>query len=85
MKLLLITLLIAISSAFSITSQQQLQTVQWPFTVCGNGTWTMKNLTLDHVVTRNANDDIDAVDINLFRLGLLTTIHNLQRWILRSH
>ena len=45
----------------------------------------MKNLTLGHVVTRNADDDVDAVILYLFRLESLTTTLSSSELILRSH
>ena len=67
MRTILVFLFIALAASFSVTSEDIPQSISWPFVVCGNGTWTMKNLTLGHVVTRNVDDDVDAINVHLFR------------------
>ena len=85
MKIITFALLILFVSSYNLNTQlHPIQGVNWPFSVCGNGTWTMKNLTLGHVVTRNADDDVDAVILLLYRSELPTTTLSSSKWISRS-
>jgi hypothetical protein len=58
--------LICSLSAFTIFQNGEaasLQAIPWPFTLCGNGDWTIEKLTLASQPVRNANNDIDVVKL----------------------
>lgn len=60
-------------SAFTIFKNKEaseLQAIPWPYTLCGNGAWTIEKLTLGSQPVRNANNDIDVVRMLLFSLEL---------------
>jgi hypothetical protein len=64
-------------SAFTIFKNKEateLQAIPWPFTLCGNGAWTIEKLSLASQPVRNANNDIDVVRMLLFSLELPVTI-----------
>lgn len=69
--ILLISLLLVSLSAFSIYEtaltykQKPLQDIPWPFTLCGDGSWTIEKLTLAATPARNTNDDITVVKMFL--------------------
>ena len=57
--------LVCCLSAFTIfqnNAKDSLKAIPWPFTLCGNGQWTIEKLTLASTPVRNANNDIDAVN-----------------------
>lgn len=69
--ILLISLLLVSLSAFSIYEtaltykQKPLKDIPWPFTLCGDGSWTIEKLTLAATPTRNTNNDITVVKMFL--------------------
>jgi len=71
-KLLLLTaLLLSTLNAYHIYDailQHQVRDINWPFTVCGDGSWEIKKLTLGGQPARNTNDDITIVTCPLSRL-----------------
>ncbi len=54
--------LISTLSAFTIV-QNNVEGINWPFTTCGDGSWTIEKLTLASQPARNANNDIDVVKL----------------------
>jgi len=65
--------LICTLSAFTIfkgNKENSLQAIPWPFTLCGNGQWTIEKLSLAAQPVRNSNNDIDVVNTYLFSLEL---------------
>lgn len=50
-------------------STPQISAIPWPFTVCGNGDWTITSLTLDQTPKRNTNDNIVTVLILFIQSG----------------
>ncbi len=65
--------LICSLSAFTIFQNKEpaeLKAIPWPFTLCGDGAWTIEKLTLASTPVRNANNDIDVVRSLLFSLEL---------------
>lgn len=62
--LILLLALVCSLSAFSIVQNEKaVKAINWPFTTCGNGDWTIEKLTLASQPARNANNDIDVVNI----------------------
>ena len=68
MKLFLfaiIFLLITLCSPFGLKremkSDEEFRNIPWPFTVCGEGDWSMETLTLDSTPKRNTNNNIEMV------------------------
>jgi hypothetical protein len=47
------------------SNSQSLNAINWPFTICGTGTWTIEKLSLASTPKRSTNDDIDVV-MNIF-------------------
>jgi hypothetical protein len=47
------------------SGSQSVNAINWPFTICGQGSWTIQKLTLGSSPARNTNDDIDVVVIYL--------------------
>jgi hypothetical protein len=74
---LALALLLVSLNGFSIyetvKGYQQVQDINWPFTVCGKGTWTAEKLTLGSTPARNTNDDITVVLPSLDRPAPPTT------------
>jgi hypothetical protein len=65
--------LICSISAFTLFQNKEaaeLKAIPWPFSICGNGTWTIEKLTLASQPVRNANNDINVVRLLLFSLEL---------------
>ena len=68
-RLTLILAVTLLASAFhirgdetpAIVSHDQVEAIPWPFTICGEGDWTIESLTLDQTPKRNINDNIVAV------------------------
>ena len=67
-KILALLAMILVSlNAFSIYEtalsyrKESLKDINWPFTVCGKGSWTPQSLTLASTPARNTNDDITVV------------------------
>lgn len=76
-SLIVFVTLICTLSAFTIfkgKKETSLQAIPWPFTICGNGQWTIEKLSLAAQPVRNANNDIDVVKFYLFSLELPVTI-----------
>lgn len=51
-------------SAFTILQKDHSaapQAINWPFTLCGTGQWTIEKLTLGGQPKRDTTDDIDVV------------------------
>ena len=66
--ILLSILLISLNAyKFVAVEKKPLMDIPWPFTICGEGTWTIESLTLGAKPARSTNDDITIVDIALFR------------------
>lgn len=40
---------------------KQLEAINWPFTLCGDGKWDIQKLTMDSTPARNTNNSIDVV------------------------
>ena len=76
LKFIGLLFLIAISSSFKIDffkkAETQVQAVNWPFSVCGKGSWTPNSLTLQQTPARNNNNSITLVSSLLFRLDKQT-------------
>lgn len=56
------------ASAFQIKTEEievstTVRAIPWPFTSCGEGSWTIESLTLDQTPKRNINDNIVMVHI----------------------
>jgi hypothetical protein len=72
MKSILLVLALAIlASSFSLEGSRddsivihETNGIPWPFTLCGDGKWDIKNLTLGSVPKKNTNNDIDVVIIS---------------------
>lgn len=73
---LLIALVLVASTSFQIRTDetpspavvqvdQPFNSIPWPFTLCGDGDWTIESVTLGQTPKRNVNDDIDVVDFYL--------------------
>lgn len=63
-SLLVLMALVCSISAFTIFKNKEtteLQAIPWPFTICGNGAWTIEKLSLAAQPVRNTNNDIDVV------------------------
>ena len=69
--LTLLALILVSLNAFSIYEtapsyrEQSLKDINWPFTICGKGSWTIQQLTLGSTPARNTNDDIVVVSYPL--------------------
>ena len=57
-----------VSLAFCIVSiigfniqTNELTAIDWPFTICGTGSWDVEHVFFGGVPQRNTNDDIDFV------------------------
>ena len=61
MKYLLLFLFLSLVASFNLLTQSNVSSVNWPFAVCGEGTWTMQQLTLSQPPGRNVDIQIDAV------------------------
>lgn len=61
MKYQLFIFFITFALSFTIFKDEKLNDVPYPFSVCGNGTWTMNSLTLSQPPGRNVDIQIDAV------------------------
>ena len=59
---LLLLSLLCLSAAFNLV-QNAPAAIPWPFTVCGEGKWTIESLTLGAQPTKNSNNNIDIVPI----------------------
>ena len=74
MKNMIILLLLAITlNAFKITTVQsyrqgKLRDIPWPYTLCGDGQWTIESMTLNATPVKNANNDVTIVRTVLFSL-----------------
>jgi hypothetical protein len=74
-SIVLIATLLFTLSAFYIQVENdqsnEVKAIDWKFTTCGDGKWTIQSLTLGSIPARNTNDDIDVVINYLFRPELL--------------
>jgi hypothetical protein len=79
-KLLVLSVLLISALAFNIQKESSpldtiisapIKAINWPFTTCGDGHWTIEKLTLSSQPVRNSNDSITVVIIWLFSWGLL--------------
>ena len=64
--LILLLALVCSLSAFSIVQNKDkkaVKAINWPFTTCGTGDWSIDKLTLNSQPARNTNNDIDVVNI----------------------
>ena len=55
-------------SVVALNNPKPLTDIPWPFTLCGEGTWTPTSLTLGSKPSRSATDSITLVNICLHRL-----------------
>ena len=74
-KLLLLSVLLISALAFNIQKESSpmetiisspIKAINWPFTTCGDGHWTIEKLTLSAQPARNTNDSIVVVIFLLF-------------------
>ena len=67
--IILLSILLVSLNAYKLVAVEKkpLRDIPWPFTICGDGTWTIESLTLGAKPARSTNDDITIVNIDLFR------------------
>ena len=68
-KYIALLLLACSASAFSIVTQGGYEAIPWPYTLCGDGAWTIESLTLDQTPKRNINDNIIVVIYKITQTG----------------
>jgi len=68
--IVLLSVLLISLNAYKLTAvkEKSLKNIPWPFTLCGDGTWTPESLELGVKPVRSANNEIKVVLIVLFRL-----------------
>lgn len=65
-SLIVLLVLVCSISAFQIFKNKEstdLQAINWPFNLCGNGEWNIEKLLLGSTPKRDSNNDIDVVRI----------------------
>ena len=68
---LLFTVLLCLTSAFSIVVQKKApKAIPWPFTRCGDGDWAIESMTLSEAPKRGIICKIDVVQMNAFSWAL---------------
>lgn len=67
-QIFLILSLTLLASSFNFREKsivsQEVSAIPWPFTVCGDGDWTIEKLTIGETPKRNINDEITVVRIS---------------------
>lgn len=50
------------STMSAVVTDSSFKAIPWPFTVCGDGDWTIESVTLSQTPKRNINDEIVTVN-----------------------
>ena len=72
-SIILLSILLVSLNAYKLytkdvaSNEKTLKDIDWPFTICGDGTWTPQSLSLAQKPARSTNDDITVVFYTLFR------------------
>lgn len=79
--IVLLSLICALSAfqIFQKSATKEVKAINWPFTPCGTGDWSIDKLTLSAQPARNTNDDIDVVLFLRYRLEQLKLILPFQQ------